>query len=187
MLSRHSELILKENTMDQKVFANPFHEGEVKAQQIAGVGNVAEWAGGFIRKILPQQHREFFSALPFIIASGEDADGKIWITLLEGKQGFISSPDPQSLLLETKIDQQDPLANAFENKAEIGVVGIELATRRRNRFSGQIEKTDNGRGWKEFVAMKDLQKKFVHDGKLTVKAQIRVRRSTNANLNLTTT
>ncbi|MEP2946455.1 MAG: pyridoxamine 5'-phosphate oxidase family protein [Lentilitoribacter sp.] len=130
--------------MDQKVFANPFHVGEVKAQQKAGVGNVAEWAGGFIRKFLPQQHREFFSTLPFIIASGEDADGKIWITLLEGKQGFISSPDPQSLLLETKIDQQDPLAEAFENKTEVGVVGIELATRRRNRFSGQIEKTDNG-------------------------------------------
>lgn len=125
---------------------NPFHEGERAAQERAGVGNVAEWAGGFIRDYLPEQHRAFHTALPFLVVSGGDDAGRTWITLVEGPDGYATSPDPQHVQLETQLGADDPLATAFKTGTDIGVLGIELATRRRNRFSGHIKAAGTGYG-----------------------------------------
>lgn len=125
-------------------WANPFHEGELQAQARAGVGNVAEWAGGFVRDYLPEQHRVFHSGLPFLVVSGADAAGQVWITAIDGAEGFVTSPDPRRLELATVVDPEDPLAEAFSQGADIGVIGIELASRRRNRFSGVMHARDAG-------------------------------------------
>lgn len=130
--------------MVQATADNPFHAGEREAQSRAGVGDVAHWAGGFIRDYLPEQHRDFHTSLPFLVVSGADAQGRTWVTLVEGADGFIRSPNTRSLTLDTKIDNQDPLADAFDAGTDIGAVGIELATRRRNRFSGRFRKSETG-------------------------------------------
>ncbi len=123
---------------------NPFHVGELKAQANVGVGDVAQWAGGFIRDYLPEQHRAFHTSLPFLVVSGADAEGQTWITMLEGPDGFASSPDPRTIKLDVEADATDPLAQAFAAGTDIGVLGIELATRRRNRFSGHIRGAQDG-------------------------------------------
>ncbi len=130
--------------MSKMEHINPFHEGELKAQARAGVGDVAKWAGGFIRDYLPEQHRAFHTNLPFLVVSGADADGQTWITLVDGPDGFAASPDPRSITLDVEMDATDPLADAFAAGTDIGVLGIELATRRRNRFSGHIRAAKNG-------------------------------------------
>ncbi|WP_299138184.1 pyridoxamine 5'-phosphate oxidase family protein [uncultured Tateyamaria sp.] len=122
----------------------PFHDGERTAQIRAGVGNVAEWAGGFVRDHLPEQHREFHTSLPFLVLAGADTHGHTWVTLVQGDEGFIQSPDTRTLTLDTHIDDDDPLALALTGGTTIGAVGIELASRRRNRFSGDTRKTDTG-------------------------------------------
>jgi ferredoxin-NADP reductase/predicted pyridoxine 5'-phosphate oxidase superfamily flavin-nucleotide-binding protein len=123
---------------------NPFHAGERAAQDRAGVGNVAEWAGGFIRDYLPEQHRAFHTALPFLVVSGGDAAGRTWITLVEGPDGYATSPDPRHVQLNTQLDADDPLAATFHAGTDVGVLGIELATRRRNRFSGHVKAAGAG-------------------------------------------
>ncbi|UWQ19877.1 pyridoxamine 5'-phosphate oxidase family protein [Jannaschia sp. M317] len=123
---------------------NPFHEGERAAQDRAGVGNVAEWAGGFIRDYLPEQHRAFHTSLPFLVVSGGDAAGRTWITLVEGPDGYATSPDPRRVQLDAQLGPDDPLALAFAGGTDIGVLGIELATRRRNRFSGHVRSAGAG-------------------------------------------
>jgi ferredoxin-NADP reductase/predicted pyridoxine 5'-phosphate oxidase superfamily flavin-nucleotide-binding protein len=125
-------------------FINPFHAGERAAQDRAGVGNVAEWAGGFIRDYLPEQHRAFHTSLPFLIVSGGDDAGRTWITLVEGPDGYATSPDPRLVHLETQLGADDPLAAAFNTGTDVGVLGIELATRRRNRFSGRVRPEGSG-------------------------------------------
>ncbi|MEX0279275.1 MAG: pyridoxamine 5'-phosphate oxidase family protein [Ruegeria sp.] len=130
--------------MTQMEVDNPFHAGERAAQQRAGVGDVSKWAGGFIRDHLPEQHREFHSALPFLVISGSDRSGRTWATLIDGPKGFISSPDARSLAVHTELDPRDPLADALNIGANIGVLGIELASRRRNRLSGFMRKTSGG-------------------------------------------
>ncbi|MBB3139344.1 FAD-binding oxidoreductase [Halomonas organivorans] len=116
----------------------PFHAGELEAQRRAGVEHIARSAGGFIRDRMPEQHREFFSALPFVVVSAGDAQGRPWVTMLEGEDGFIASPDPRTLSIAATLAEHDPLAEAIGAGTEIGMLGIELATRRRNRANGRM-------------------------------------------------
>ncbi|WP_299508206.1 pyridoxamine 5'-phosphate oxidase family protein [uncultured Roseobacter sp.] len=124
--------------------ANPFHAGERRAQARAGVGDVAEWAAGFIRPAMPDQHRAFFTQLPFLVLAGADADGRHWVTLLDGADGFVGSPDAKTLTIEATPSAQDPLAAALTRGTDIGLLGIELATRRRNRLSGTFRRHGTG-------------------------------------------
>jgi ferredoxin-NADP reductase/predicted pyridoxine 5'-phosphate oxidase superfamily flavin-nucleotide-binding protein len=98
----------------------------------------------FIRDFMPDQHRAFYQGQPFLVAASADAQGRVWTTVVEGPDGFIHSPDAKSLTLATQMDSQDPLAQSLHSGSDIGVVGIELATRRRNRFSGRTRPTDEG-------------------------------------------
>ena len=123
---------------------SPFHAGELEAQKRAGADDIASRAAPFIRDYMPEQHRRFYAAQPFLVMASSDADDRIWATIVEGADGFIHSPDPQRLVLSTEIDPQDPLASRLAEGADVGVVGIELATRRRNRLSGRTRRTDDG-------------------------------------------
>ncbi|MEQ8898974.1 MAG: pyridoxamine 5'-phosphate oxidase family protein [Roseovarius sp.] len=123
---------------------NPFHAGERAAQEKAGVGDIAKVAAGFIRDHLPEQHRAFHTSLPFLVVAGADRAGRTWATLVEGPEGYASSPDPEHIHLDMQPEADDPLAAALGAGAEIGVLGIELATRRRNRFSGYVHPGDVG-------------------------------------------
>jgi len=115
----------------------PFHAGEREAQRRAGNSS----AGGGIRHVMPDQHRQFFAALPFVIAATADASGPV-ATLWAGPAGFIRSPDNRTLQIATARDVADPASAAFEAGAPIGVLGIEFATRRRNRANGRIAAAD---------------------------------------------
>ncbi|MEP6356907.1 MAG: pyridoxamine 5'-phosphate oxidase family protein [Hyphomicrobiales bacterium] len=131
--------------MNDMAPVNPFHKGELHAQAKTGAGDVAKWAGGFVRDYLPEQHREFHTAQPFLVVAGGDEDGQTWITLLDGPDGFATSPDPRRITLNTTLEASDPLAAPFAAGADIGVLGIELASRRRNRFSAHV--TPNASGY----------------------------------------
>ncbi len=130
--------------MNQKTADTPFHAGERAAQERAGVGDISKWAGGFIRDYMPEQHREFYASLPFLVLSGQDLTGSTWITLIDGPEGFIRSPDSQGLTLGTIAQAQDPLFSAFAAGTDVGLIGIELSNRRRNRLSGHLRRSDDG-------------------------------------------
>ncbi|MDA5557817.1 FAD-binding oxidoreductase [Shimia sp. MMG029] len=122
----------------------PFHKGERAAQLRAGAGDMARRVAPFIRDFMPDQHRAFYQDQPFLVVASGDAEGRVWATIVEGSDGFIRSPDAHTLTLAGAMDPQDPLAKALTAGADIGVVGIELATRRRNRLSGRTRPTDAG-------------------------------------------
>ncbi|WP_110657170.1 pyridoxamine 5'-phosphate oxidase family protein [Salinicola halimionae] len=122
----------------------PFHAGEIEAQRRAGVEGIASSAGSFIRDYMPEQHRVFFAQLPFIVVAAGDAQGQPWVTLLEGEEGFIDTPDARTLAVAVALGSQDPLASAIDVGADVGLLGIELATRRRNRLNGMIRASDDG-------------------------------------------
>jgi predicted pyridoxine 5'-phosphate oxidase superfamily flavin-nucleotide-binding protein len=115
----------------------PFHAGERTAQQLAGGGS----AGGAIRPLMPDQHRRFFAQLPFVAVATTDDGGPV-ATLWTGRPGFVRSPDPHTLHLAVALDPADPASGAFVAGAPFGLLGIELATRRRNRASGAITAVD---------------------------------------------
>ncbi len=123
---------------------NPFHAGELKAQARAGASGVSDWAAGFIRPSMPDQHRAFFTRLPFLVLAGGDETGRHWVTLLDGPDGFIQTPDAGTLEIAATPDRQDPLATSLNDGSDVGLLGIELATRRRNRLSGRTRPHSNG-------------------------------------------
>ncbi len=125
---------------------SPFHAGEIAAQERTGVREQMASAGRrMIRAEMPEQHRTFFGQLPFVVAGAIDGVGLPWATLLTGAPGFVYSPNPGHLRIDTLPMPGDPLLPWLEEGAGIGLLGIELPTRRRNRMNGTIVVCD-GRG-----------------------------------------
>jgi len=117
---------------------SPFHHGEQEVQERLGVRDIESWARKVVRDHLPEQHREFYTSLPFLVVAARDKKGRPWVTLLDGAEKFITSPDARHLVIESKPAQGDALEDAFVIDADVGILGIELATRRRNRVNGRI-------------------------------------------------
>jgi len=123
----------------------PFHPGEIAVQMRAGVREKAEVGGRRgIRRYMPEQHRQFFSQLPFIVLGGIDAGGQPWATLRVGEPGFVASPNVTTLHIAGETLEGDPLADAWHAGSAVGGLGIEPATRRRNRVNGVVTATDGG-------------------------------------------
>jgi len=121
----------------------PWHEGERAVQRRLGFAEYIEPRGRFIRDSMPDQHREFFAQLPFIVLGALDRSGNPWATILGGDPGFLSSPDPQTLHLAARPSDGDPAAEGLLPGKRVALLGIELPTRRRNRMNGRILDVDN--------------------------------------------
>lgn len=118
---------------------SPFHQGEQDIQTKMGVRDKMEKFGRkVIRDHMPEQHRAFYQQLPFVFVAHADQQGWPWASILYNPPGFIQSPDNQHLTFDTQIAQGDPLANSIQKGTPLGMLGIELPTRRRNRLSGKI-------------------------------------------------
>ena len=112
----------------------PFHAGELRAQALAGVETFA----APIRNRMPDQHRTFFPLLPFVCVAVADADGWPLATLVQGPPGFASSPDPARLDVAALPSTDDPVRAHLLAGAPVGMLGIDLGTRRRNRLNGVV-------------------------------------------------
>lgn len=114
-----------------------FHPGERAAQARAGV--VLPTAP--IRPVMPDQHRQFFATLPLLFVAVADGDGWPVATAVAGAPGFLSSPDPGTLRVAAALDLADPAAAGLRDGGAAGLLGIDLATRRRNRLNGTLRDT----------------------------------------------
>ena len=120
-----------------------FHAGERAVQQRAGVGErMAEIGPRVVRDYMPEQHRDFFAQLPFVVLGSVDAQGEPWASVLAQPPGFIRSPDASRLRVQALPAAYDPLARNLAPGAPIGVLGIEPHTRRRNRMNGTVTTLD---------------------------------------------
>lgn len=118
---------------------SPFHVGELAIQARLGVQAQMDKQGRrVIREYLPPQHRQFFAQLPYVVVGTVDAAGHPWASMLTGQPGFLSTPSDRTLRIAAKPLVGDPLATALAEGSDIGVLGIELHTRRRNRMNGVV-------------------------------------------------
>jgi uncharacterized protein len=120
--------------------APTFHAGERAVQQRVGVaGRMAELGPRVIRDFMPDQHRDFFMQLPFVIAGTTDATGQPWTSVLAGPPGFVQSPDARTLTIHAQPLPGDPLQDTLIDGAFMGLLGLQPHTRRRNRMNGIIQ------------------------------------------------
>jgi uncharacterized protein len=101
-----------------------------------------------MRDFMPDEHRELFEDLPFVVvgSASTDADSSRapWASLLIGAPGFVQSPTARSLVIRAESLPGDPLARNLLPGAPLGLLGIELSTRRRNRANGRISRVADG-------------------------------------------
>ncbi len=118
---------------------SPFHRGEQKVQQQMGVRDQMERFGRrVIRDHMPDQHRQFYGQLPFIFVGHTDNNGWPWASILFDQPGFITSDNSKILDIHALPVTGDPLADALQADTRLGLLGIELPTRRRNRLAAHI-------------------------------------------------
>lgn len=117
----------------------PFHIGEQQMQNRAGKDEQMDAIGRrAIRSFMPQQHREFFKKLPFVVVGSADANEQLWASILPGSPGFVQSPSPNELSIQSSVIKGDPLQGSLTKGARLGLLGIEVPTRRRNRVNARI-------------------------------------------------
>lgn len=119
--------------------SSPWHQGELELQRRAGVLAQMDPVGRkVLRPFLLDQHREFYPLLPFVVIGAVDDDGVPWATIRSGHPGFLHSPDPLTLDVNAASDADDPAEAGMKDGDPIGLIGVDLITRRRNRLNGTI-------------------------------------------------
>ncbi|WP_300300965.1 pyridoxamine 5'-phosphate oxidase family protein [Ferrovibrio sp.] len=122
-----------------------FHAGEQALQarlHPALPARMQQTAAMVIREFMPDQHREFFALLPSLIIGSLDDAGRPWASMLSGLPGFILSPDPQTLHVAAKPIAGDPLGRHLTLDTQLGLLGLQPETRRRNRMNGRVTALD---------------------------------------------
>lgn len=116
----------------------PFHAGELRAHELAGGGP----PGFAIRDAMPDQHRDFFSTLQYVMLATTDADGAPVATIVTGPAGFIDALDAQLLHIDERAHWQPDVLALLQPGKPVGLLGIDLGNRRRNRANGIVRRID---------------------------------------------
>jgi len=91
-----------------------WHEGETYLQEKVGVvDRMAAVGQRVIRDFMPDQHRDFYAQLPYIVVGSVDNRGDAWATFLEGRSGFLSSPSSTILNIAAQRMPATPQARVW--------------------------------------------------------------------------
>jgi predicted pyridoxine 5'-phosphate oxidase superfamily flavin-nucleotide-binding protein len=121
-----------------------FHPGEVAVQERVGVRAGAAKIGRSIDTIVEPGPAHFLAQRYTLYAGSLDADGRPWASQLVGPPGFVTALGPSLVRIDAAPAPGDPLlANLGANPA-IGLLAIDLVTRRRFRVNGTVRSVVGG-------------------------------------------
>jgi len=119
-----------------------YHEGERAVQERSGEQRIAARNGAMIGNSIIPGARPFLAAQTMIAVAVENGDGEVWASLWFGTRGFASAADEGSTLVvdrsRTLPLDVDPVGAALREGSALGVLAIELETRRRLRVNGTV-------------------------------------------------
>ena len=127
---------------------NPFHEGELAVQQRLGVLMEGRRNGNAISDAIMPGALKFIDRQPFSVLGTIDAEENIWASILVGRPGFLSAPDQKTVeidLSEAAYNPHDPAWTNIEQNPTVGMLVIDLSSRRRLRINGQMNTTGDMR------------------------------------------
>jgi len=116
-----------------------FHPGERALQERFGSSALVQAQGArIVRDHLNDQHRDFYPLLSQIYIGAQDADSCLWASLRCGAPGFVTALDPHHLQIAAPALPGDPMGSALHVGQPLGLLGLDLTNRRRNRANGCI-------------------------------------------------
>ncbi len=122
-----------------------YHPGEIEVQERAGVRGMAERVGNGIHPVIPPAAREFLEEQPMVVVGSVGSDGRVWASMLAGEPGFARALDERTVMIDAAPVPGDPLAeNLAAGVTAVGVIAIDLASRRRMRLNGKAEGRSDG-------------------------------------------
>jgi predicted pyridoxine 5'-phosphate oxidase superfamily flavin-nucleotide-binding protein len=116
---------------------DPYHEGEKALQARAGVREQAEAVGAIVEATLFPAARRFLAEQRILVAASLDTHGRPWASLLTGAPGVAQAVDETMLRIAAAPVPGDPLGANLAARPELGLLAIDLRTRRRVRVNGR--------------------------------------------------
>lgn len=133
-----------------------FHAGEIAAQAQAGEADRARRNAKLISDTILAGARPFIEQQHMVVLASADEQGQMWTSLLFGPAdianqtdmatGFASVTAPNVISLhvpQLERDPHDPLWANLHLGARLGMLFIELETRRRYRVNGEVSALDS--------------------------------------------
>lgn len=122
-----------------------FHAGERLAQQRAGATAMADRNGALVADAVIGGARPFIAKQSMVALGSADDAGRVWASLLFGAPGFAHTGDGTAIALDVPAaarDATDPLWDNLAAGADVGMLFIELGSRRRYRVNGGVARLD---------------------------------------------
>ncbi len=124
--------------------ASRYHSGEIEVQDRAGVREIAARISDVIRPEIPLYTRDFLEDQRTVVVGSNGADGRVWASLLTGEPGFLRVLDERTLRIDACPVPGDPLDENSKPGMDVGLISIDLSSRRRMRLNGKVERRPEG-------------------------------------------
>ncbi|KAK9815150.1 hypothetical protein WJX73_008896 [Symbiochloris irregularis] len=122
---------------------SPWHAYEAQVQRaVMGEEKAQDYAqkkAQNIRSYLTEQHKDFYVHLPLLYVSVLDSTGHPVALVLTGEPGFVHSLSDTAASIQP---MQTLNPDLFASGSQIGILGLESHTRRRNRLNGTVQSLD---------------------------------------------
>ncbi len=154
---------------------NTYHEGELRIQQLDGVLQEAKHIGRAISHTIIRGALKFIAQQSMVVLGSVDDDQNVWASVLFGRPGFMTAPDEKTVefdLSQAGINQHDPFWTNIEQNPRVGMLLIELATRRRLRINGEVARPSADRLLLALVVAESYPNcpKYIQRRRMTVQA-----------------
>lgn len=123
-----------------------FHLGELAVQKRSEEEAIADRNGSVIADTILGGARPFIQKQFMVVLASVDSNGAVWSSVLYGQPGFVMAESDVVIkfnIPEDKRDETDPFWTNISVNPSIGILFIELGTRRRYRINGMLKSNDN--------------------------------------------
>ncbi len=121
------------------MLAPRYHRGEIEVRARAGVREMAARISDVIRPEIPLYTRDFLEDQRTVVVGFTGAGGRVWASLLTGEPGFLRVIDERTLRIDACPVPGDPLDENSKPGMDVGLISIDLSSRRRMRLNGKAE------------------------------------------------
>ena len=125
---------------------NPYHEGELEVQERVGCLRGGEESAQVISDSIVKGALRFIGQQPMAVLGSIDKEQNVWASVLVGKPAFMEAVDERTVTFDlTKIahNLDDPFWENIQHHPEVGMLVIDLSTRRRLRANGKITRVSD--------------------------------------------
>ena len=116
-----------------------YHRGEIEVQDRAGVREMATRLSDVVRFQIPPYIRDFLEDQRMVVVGFTGADGRVWASVLTGEPGFLRVIDERTLRVDASTVPGDPLDENSKPGMDVGLISIDLSSRRRMRLNGKAQ------------------------------------------------